>query len=357
MLFNNNSVPHDAAEREEHMANYQNVKLEKSMYKSEVPFAVQLEKLDPSSNYAGSELAKLDAYERQLKRFDIKVSGKNSDMISKFFSTSSASALFPEYVSRAVLQGVDESAVIDGIIATKTVINGMDYRTICTTNTHDADAAQVSEGNNIPETVVGLKSNLVRLTKRGRMLSASYEAIKFQKIDLFSVLLKQIGNYISKAQLADAVDVLINGDGTGNNNAAEVVETAAKNVLTYEDLLTLWAKFDDFRMNTMIASPDMMLKLLGLPELRDANAGLNFVGSGMIGTPMGANVIRCDSVPAGTIIGLDKDYALEMVTAGDILVDYDKLIDVQLERAAVTSIAGFAKIFPQAAKVLKLKTV
>ena len=35
--------------------------------------------------------------------------------------------------------------------------------------------------------------------------------------------------------------------------------------------------------------------------------------------------------------------------------DYDRLMDCQLERAAVTSIAGFAKLFPQAVKVLSLK--
>lgn len=45
-----------------------------------------------------------------------------------------------------------------------------------------------------------------------------------------------------------------------------------------------------------------------------------------------------------------------MVTAGDITVDYDKLINTQLERAAVTSTSGFAKIFPDAVKVLTLKT-
>ena len=36
-------------------------------------------------------------------------------------------------------------------------------------------------------------------------------------------------------------------------------------------------------------------------------------------------------------------------------MDYDKLIDCQLERAAVTSLSGFAKLFPDACKVLKLK--
>jgi len=38
-----------------------------------------------------------------------------------------------------------------------------------------------------------------------------------------------------------------------------------------------------------------------------------------------------------------------------VMVEYDKLIDRQLERAAITSISGFAKLFTEAAKVLKLK--
>ena len=340
------------------MANYQNIRLDKTMYKAGVPFSDPLEKLDPSAAYAGTELAGLDAFQRQLKRFDIRVSGPKSDTIAKFFGTSDSAALFPEYVARAVLQGMDESAVIQSIIASKTVINSLDYRTIATADGHDVSASVVAEGAAIPETVIKLKDNLVRLTKRGRMLVASYEAVKFQRIDLFSITLKQIGAYITKAQLADAVNVLINGDAPddANGNAAEVVKTAEAGKLSYDDLLALWGRFSDFQMNTLIASPDMMQKLLVLTELRDPVAGLNFTGSGMIGTPLGANVIRCAAVPAGTIVALDKNFALEMVTAGDITVDYDKLINTQLERAAVTSTSGFAKIFPDAVKVLTLKT-
>lgn len=33
-------------------------------------------------------------------------------------------------------------------------------------------------------------------------------------------------------------------------------------------------------------------------------------------------------------------------------MEYDKLIDRQLERAAITSISGFAKLFTEASKVL-----
>ena len=41
-----------------------------------------------------------------------------------------------------------------------------------------------------------------------------------------------------------------------------------------------------------------------------------------------------------------------MVVAGDVVTDYDKLIDRQLERATISSIAGFAKIFTGASKKL-----
>jgi hypothetical protein len=57
-------------------------------------------------------------------------------------------------------------------------------------------------------------------------------------------------------------------------------------------------------------------------------------------------------VPENVIVGLDNRYALEMVRAGDVLVEYDKLIDRQLERAAISTICGFGKICDDAAAVL-----
>ena len=71
-------------------------------------------------------------------------------------------------------------------------------------------------------------------------------------------------------------------------------------------------------------------------------------------TPVGADLIKSNAVDSGVLIGLDKTCALEMVTAGDVMTEYDKLIDRQLERAAITSIAGFSKIFTDASKVLEV---
>lgn len=337
---------------------YENVKLEKGMYgQNGRSFLKVLESLDPSENYKGTALEGLDAFQRQLKRFDIHVKGAGSDMVEKFFHTSESSVLFPEFVSRVVRQGM-ESDILPDITATVTNFDGMDYRSIASVPTDDdKELKRVEEGAVIPETRVKAQENLVRLHKRGRMLVASYEAIQFQRLDLFSVTLRQIGAYINRMHAADAIDVLMNGDG--NNNAAQVFTVGSGPIsgtagaLSYDALVDFWSQFAPYALNTLVVG-DAMADILKLKEMQDGTAGLTFQGTGKLVTPMGATLVRSSAVPAGTILGLDKNYALELVRASDVLVEYDKLIDRQLERAAITSISGFAKIFQDATKVLKL---
>ena len=334
--------------------NYENINLEKGMYAvSGKSFSDVLEMLDPTQNYEGTADANLDAFGRQLKRFDIKVGGSGSDCVNKFFATTQSAALFPEYVSRAVRQGMDEAKVLDSIVATKTRIDGLDYRTIASIPTEDErELKRVGEGAYIPQTNIHTQENLVKLNKRGRMLVASYEALKFQRLDLFTVTLKQIGAYIARQQLSDAIKVLKDGDG--NNNAAAVIEAAEDGILAYGDLIKLLNSLDPYQMTTLVASPDMMSKLLQMEEFKNPVTGINFQGTGKVGHPLGAEFIKSSAAPENAIIGLDKTCALEMVIASDVSVDYDKLIDRQLERAAVTSTVGFAKIFSDASKILSV---
>lgn len=334
------------------MSNYENISLEKGMYGVKgKTFTQVLEELDPSANYRGTSLEGLDAFSRQLKRFDIKVSGVGSDTVDKFFATTSSSALFPEYISRAVQQGMEQADVLSDIVATTTMIDGMDYRSITSTpSDEDKQLMVVMEGTQIPQTNVKTQENLVKLHKRGRMLVSSYEALRFQRLDLFTVTLKQIGAYIARAQLADAVDVLVNGDG--NNNQSGVCTASKSGEVTYSDLINFWSKFAPYELNTIIAPTATMQKLLALDEMKDANAGLSFHGTGKMITPMGANLLHTPNITGSKLIGLDKNCALEMVKAGEVTTEYDKLIDRQLERAAITSTAGFAKIFKDASWVL-----
>ena len=336
------------------------VRLEKGMYQEAGrSFTQVLEHCDPSEQYRGTPLEGLDAYQRQLKRFDIRVRGAGSDPVEKFFRTSESAVLFPEYIARSVRQGMEEDDLLPAITATVTQVEGMDYRSIASEPDQDQkELKRVEEGAEIPQTQIKTKANLVQLHKRGRMLVASYEAVRYQKLDLFSVTLRQIGAHISRMHLEDAIDVLLNGDG--NENPAESFTVGTKPIggegstFDYSTLVDFWAQFAPYEMNTLLVPGDVLVSLLKMSEFRDPMAGLDFQGSGRLITPLGAQLLRTSALASGTLIGLDRNYALEMVTSGEVTVEYDKLIDRQLERAAITSISGFAKIYEDAAKVLEV---
>lgn len=339
---------------------FDNLKLEKGMYhESGKSFSQVLERLDPSANYRGTAYEHLDAFQRQLKRFDIRVKGPGSDRVEKFFSTMESAVLFPEYVSRMVRQGMEGADRLKDMVATVTKIDAMDYRSMYSVPQQQEKAlAEVAEGASIPETNIRVREHLLSLKKRGRMLTASYEAIRFQKLDLFSVMLRQIGAQLLEQQMADAVEVLIHGDGNDNGaksfSPGDGVLGGTAEVLDYETLVKFWTRFHPYEMNTLVVSPDMLVKLLSMEEMKNPLTGMNFQAGGTMITPLGATLIRNDTVPEGTMIGLDRRYGLEMVEAGEMMVEYDKLIDRQLERAAITSITGFSKIQEDAVNLLVL---
>ena len=337
-----------------------NVKLEKGMYgESGKTFSQVLEACDPSEAYRGTPMEGLDAFQRQLKRFDIHVKGSGSDMVEKFFHTTESAVLFPEFVSRVGRHGTEAEDVMPHITAAVTTFDGRDYRSIASVpSEEDKRLARVEEGGQLPQTQVRTQENLVKLHKRGRMLVASYEAIRFQRLDLFSVTLRQIGGHIARMQLEDAISVVMDGDGNENAAKSYTVGTepisGTKGTLDYGALLDFWGEFDPYTMNTLLVGGDVMLQLLKMEEFQNPLTGLNFQGTGTLTTPLGARLLRTGAMPKGKLIGLDKNYALEMVTGGQVQVEYDKLIDRQLERAAITCISGFAKLFQDASRVLEI---
>ena len=302
----------------------------------------------------------MDAFQRQLKRFDIRVKGAGSDCVEKFFHTTDSSVLFPEFVSRVVRQGLEEESILPAITATVTRFDGMDYRSIASVPTEsEKELKRVEEGARSRRPASAPRRTWCACTSGAACWWPSYEAIRFQRLDLFSVTLRQIGAYIGRMHVQDAVDVIMKGDG--NDNAAprpsavgDGTISGNAGTLTYEGLLDFWSQFDPYTMNTMLVSGDVMLAMLKMSEFQNPLTGLNFQGTGTLTTPLGAKLLRTTACPAGTLIGLDKNYALEQICGSEVTVEYDKLIDRQLERAAITSISGFAKLFDGASKVLTI---
>lgn len=333
------------------MACYDTIHLEKGMYAMPgKSFTQVLEELDDSAQYVGTPLEGLDAYQRQLKRFGIRVSGPESDRLEKFFRSTSSAALFPEYVARAVRQGMESANHLGDIVATVTTIDALDYRAITAESESEGTYGleETAEQAELPVTTIHTQNGLVNLKKRGRLINSSYEALRFHKLDVLTVLLRQIGVFIAASQTEDAVNTLLNGDGV-NSGAKSTSLSAA---MTYGDLISLWGTLSPYRLNTMLAGTKTIQEMLALDELKDATAGNNFHGTGSLCTPLGAKLIHVPGMAENKVIGLDHTCALEMVQAGGVLTDYDKLIDRQLDRAAVSTITGYAILFPDAAHVL-----
>lgn len=320
---------------------YNTIKLEKGLYNlSGKSFTQALTEADPNENYVGTPLAGLDAFERQLKRFDIKISGEECDRVEKFFVTTESAVLFPEFVKRAIVQGMEESN-LEGFVAVKTHSDCNQYRGYTVTDT-GTFTTKISEGNALPESSIKESVNSVSLLKFGRLITASYEAVRLQRLDVFALTLRSIGKKLADAMAVSALNTIKAG-------CIEVdIEGSA---LAYSDIVKLYGLFADYNMNTLVASPKNAALILTMPEVQDS---LRVDENGNVILPFGTVLIKSSQVNDYTILGFDRNYAVEMITSSDLVMECDKLIDRQLDAFTVSMNLGFKTFIADAARALNL---
>ena len=322
------------------MYNYESVKLEKGMYHlANRSFSEALELADPSAQYAGTELAHLDAFERQLKRFDIHVGGADCDRVEKFFTTTESAVLFPEFVRRAVRRGMEETILPELTAAVSTVSESI-CKGFSIDETDGAYTVVTPEAAQLKKTEITEGGNIT-IEKYGRLVTASYETIRRQRIDVFAVLLRAVGRKIAGALAAKALTVL---------KASVTPFPIIGSDLAYADLAALYGQFTDYDLTTVIASPANAAKILAMTEMRDRTLD----AKGQVHLPFGAKLLKDSSVGDTAIIGISKDFALECINGSDVLLETDRLIDCQLDRIAVTVRVGFQTLMTGAVAVLSL---
>lgn len=320
---------------------YQNLKLEKGMYHiTGKNFSEVLESVDPSASYAETPLAGLDAFERQLKRFDIHVSGPCCDRVEKFFSTTDSAVLFPEFIRRAITAGMEQSILSD-IVAVHTKSESGDYLAAAMTDTA-AYTVKGAQNTALPGSVYQEETTAIKLTKYGRMIRATYEAIRSQRLDAFTVTLRSVGVRLANSILLQAVDKL-------ESDAGSIVAKAGS-ALTYADLTKLYGAFTDFDMTMLLASPAVAASIMAMDQMKDMATGQ----PSTILLPFGAQLRKCAGMSADYVIGLNHQFALEMVTCGDLLLETDRLIDTQANCIAVSLRAGFRVLTKTAVHELSL---
>lgn len=318
---------------------YNDIKLDKSLYSiTGRSFTEALEQLDPDSAYKGTELAALDAYERQLKRFDIKVSGADCDRVEKFFVSAESAVLFPEYVRRMIKEGMDEVSILPDIAAASSRTDGYDYRAMSVSSS--GDETGIAQLGTLPQTTVKLANSTTALVKFGRRLSCAYEAIRKQRLETFGVILRGLGAQISRAINTKCADVLTAG-------ATAVTYTGS---VTYGTLASFWASMSGYDMDVMLCSPAMMANILALSEMKYCVT--DFMSSGKVVTPYGVTIIKCPSLADNVAIGIDSSCAAEVIYGTDVIVDFDKLISTQCDEIAASILCGVSVLTAGAVKKL-----
>lgn len=314
---------------------YQNVTLEKGLYHlTNKSFVQALEGLDPSAQYADTPLAGLDAYERQLKRFDIRISGPQCDRVEKFFTSTESAVLFPEFVRRAVQQGMDAS-MLSEITAVETHTDSSQYLG-CTITETDSYGTATSQSNALTASTILEATSALVLDKYGRVVKASYEAVRRQRLDVFAVFLRSVGMQLAQALMQQAITTLTAEAGSSS--------TKAGSAMAYSDLATLYGKFTTYNMNTLLVSPKVAATILAMAEMEDVVP----VEQAQVRLPFGTVLCKVPQMSDNVIIGLDKNFALEMVTGSNLILETDRLIENQLDLITVSLQCGFRVLMKNA---------
>lgn len=334
--------------------------LEKELYQEanseNKSFTQKLEEKDPSSQYKGSPMESLDAFERQLAAHEIKLSGVGVSRFEEFYRTPSSRALVPEWIDRQIRIGLGKGrimATINDVVGTTNTIDSDTARTLeVDLDNSDATLKRVAEGGEFSKSKFSLKENPTKLFKVGTQVDVTYEAIKFTKLNVLASAFQLIGQKFGRDMTFEAIDVLINGDGSGN--PAPVINVANAGQIVYEDLLNLIFSFENFEPDYFAGTPGTIKKLLGLPEYKNPLVVGSFLTDGKVMDVLGNTLKTNRRMPSNMLVAYNKQAGVQMYqTASSNLTEVDKWIDRQIQGTVISRFLGFSKMFKDSAYVLK----
>lgn len=294
---------------------------------------------------------KLDAFEIQLMEHGLKMSGSEVSLAEDFYKTDDRKGLFPEWINRQVLIGMDlgrNACQLSDLIASTREIDASSYMSISATFTAGKRGAyRVAEGAEFPTIKIAEAEKPIKLEKFGHKVNLTYEVMRRMAINQLAVHMQKVGRRLRDDMVEWALYVLVNGDGNSNPAPVNSVTT-----LNYNNLIDFDLLWEDYEADVWVMAKAGVATLLKLTEFKDPQAGFNYQATGKLVSPIGVTLRKNATVAANTLIGVDKSTALEMVReAGSQLTEVDKIIDKQIESSVISQVAGFSKIYTNACRV------
>lgn len=207
--------------------------------------------------------------------------------------------------------------------------------------------SRVAEGADIPLAKIQLGERAISLVKRGRAISATYEAIRRMRIDTFTKHLDAIANDVAQQEKDFAIDTLLSGDG--NNDAATSLGNMTGG-LTSDNLVDLMIEYyikNNFAADTIVVGKEGFKALAKMTFNKNLAPGastsvsFNMPQVGM----QNVNVLYADLAKDA-----DKDVILlfnrantltRYVEAGSSIQEFDRFIRNQTNLATITINSGY----------------
>lgn len=276
----------------------------------------------------------------------------NRITVDRFFqSDPNAKWLFPDMVRDAVLTGMKRKPVHPSLIARDESIDGTAYDVPhVIEDAQEEELRAVAEGAAIPESQIRYGDRVVRIDKKGRGVIASYEVIRRMSVDMLRIHLERMGERLGRSLDARLATVLIDGDSSGPATAAAEIHTAVSGAWAYSDLVNAFMTLTldhYFTPTHMLANGELCRTILNLDEFKDAVL-FDFAKTGNLPTPLGVRLVPMPDQPDDKLTVLDAGYAVQKLTEQDLLVESDKLINMQWDRTYLTVVTDFAVLYENA---------
>lgn len=298
---------------------YNEINLTKEMY--DIPnktLSDILTELDPDSGYNElNDLRGLDAYERQLKRFDIKVRGNKCDQVNKFFQSDKSLILFPEYIRRTIRKGIGNALIIPYISAVEVCLPDTEKRSQYTFSVDIDDTYQ---------TLI----QIANLTDFVKELACSYHFIRQLSIETFGVILKNMGFVIAR-EINDRCVTYIK-----NKNFYNPISIKGITI----DSLIGFINSVKANITTIICDPKTYNKIIAFPEIINH---ITLDKNNTVKTPLGITIIKSNAL-SNEIIGLDKTTGLEISYESKDIVNSNELMSTDFGKISYSMKIGFNEI-------------
>jgi HK97 family phage major capsid protein len=254
----------------------------------------------------------------------------------------------PEVFLDPVMRGAVQSVFYPDLVVREIMV-GQPTATIPRLDLSEASIADSEEGATIEEGSVSYGSKDIRLKKQAKGIKVTYEAIKFNTLDLVALFFEDFGRLLGSRLNGEAVLAITNGDQSDGSEAAAVigVDDTAKGV-QYIDVLRVWIRLSLLgrRSTSVIGNESTAIDFLNLPEVRDKQ----FSGSALLPTsvktplPTDQDLYVSTKVAASQLVFQDSSASLVQLTAWPLMLEIEKIVSKQIEGTFASIYTGFAKL-------------